>query len=136
MALAGFGTKLKMGDGAEAPTYSDIAGVTSISGPSFSVDTEEVTDMDSTNQWEEHIATVKRSGEVSLDLNFEPTETTHQDLESALGEKRSFQLVFPDGSSTQWEFDAIVTGLEIEAPFDGKISGTGTFKITGEPTIT
>jgi len=135
MALAGFGTKLKMGDGAEAPTYAEIAGVTNISGPSFSVDTEDVTDMDSANGWEEHIPTIKRSGEVALDIHFEPTETTHTDVTSALGEQRSFQLVFPDDSSTQWDFDAIITGFETEEPYDGKISGSINLKITGEPTL-
>jgi len=135
MALAGFGTKLKMGDGAETPTYAEIAGVTNISGPSFSVDTEDVTDMDSTNGWEEHIPTIKRSGEVALDIHFEPTETTHTDVTSALGEQRSFQLVFPDDSSTQWDFDAIITGFETEEPYDGKISGSINLKITGEPTL-
>jgi len=133
----GQGTKLQRGDGEAEETFEDIARVSNISGPSLSLDTEDVTDHSSINGWEEIIPTILRSGEVSLDLNFVPTETTQTDLivDMLARTLRNFRLVFPDQQSTVWSFKAYVTGFESEEPSDGVLTATATLKVTGEPTM-
>ncbi len=132
--LAAFGTLFKRG----AVT---IAQVKSISGPGLSLDTEDVTSHDSTAGWEEVVGTILRSGEVTLDLIYDPAAATHKyasggllyDLVSRTAQ--AFSLVFPDVAVTTWTFNAFVTGFEPSAPVDGALSASVTLKITGQPTL-
>jgi predicted secreted protein len=143
-ALFAFGTVLKMGDGETEETFTAIAEVVSISGPSFSLDTEDVTSHDSTGGWEEMIATVLRSGEVTLDLNYVPTADTHDADTGLLAAKLArrlvnWQLIFPDAllevDRTTWEFAGYVTAFEPSAPHDGKLAASVTIKPTGVMTL-
>lgn len=132
--LAAFGTLFKRG----AVT---IAQVKSIGGPGLSLDTEDVTSHDSTGGWEEVVATILRSGEITLDLIYDPAAATHKyasggllyDLVSRTAQ--AFSLVFPDVAVTTWTFNAFVTGFEPSAPVDGALSASVTLKITGQPTL-
>jgi predicted secreted protein len=127
---AAFGTELRKGT-------TEIAQVASISGPGLALDTEDVTSHDSTDGWEEVVGTILRSGEVSLDLVFDPAEATqvalHTDMVSR--DANTYSLVFPDTANTTWTFDALVTAFEPDAPHDGALTATATLKITGKPTL-
>lgn len=116
---------------------SAIAQVEAISGPSLSLDTEDVTSHDSPNGWEELVATILRSGEVGLDLYFDPALVGHVDLIEAMVGRAAeeFTLVFPDTAATQWTFNAFVVGFEPDAPHDGALAASASLKITGEPTL-
>lgn len=135
---AAFGTALMMGDGAGPEVFTEIANVTNIGGPALSLDTEDVTTHDSTAAFEEHVPTVLRTGEVSLDIVYDPNAGT-ADATTGLVAKlenktlTNFQLIFPD--TTQWDFAAYVTGFEPSAPHDGALTATVKMKITGEPTL-
>lgn len=125
-----FGTELKKG-------ATSIAQVSAISGPGLSLDTEDVTSHDSEDGWEEVVGTILRSGEISLDLVFDPAEATHvalwTDMESR--EANTYSLVFPDDANTTWAFSALVTGFEPDEPHDGALTASVTLKITGKPTL-
>src|SRR6056297_2201318 len=54
----GLGTKLKRGDGEATESFTTVAKVNNISGPSLSLDTEDTTDHDSDGGWEEIIPTI------------------------------------------------------------------------------
>ena len=116
-----------------------IAQVSNIGGPGLSADTEDVTTHDSTGAWEEHVVTVLRSGEVSLDLVYDPSDGSHDatsGLLAMLEDKANylgFSLVFP-GPYT-WSFNGYSTGFEPGAPHDGALTATATIKITGAPTL-
>ena len=130
--MAAYGTSFKRG--ATAYAY-----VSNISGPGLSLDTEDVTTHDSTGAWEEVVGTILRSGEVSLEIVFDPTNATHKyaaaglthDLASRTAQ--TFSLTFPD--ATAWTFSALVTGFEPSAPADGALTASVTFKVTGQPTL-
>lgn len=138
---AAFGTALEMGDGA-TPTelFTEIAQVKTISGPGLKLDTEGVTTHDSTDAWEEVVPTVLRSGEISLDIVYDPADATH-DATTGLASKMeskdvvNFKLIFPDTANTTWELAAVVTGFEPDAAVDGMLAASVTLKITGAPTI-
>lgn len=119
-----------------------IAQVMTIGGPSLSTDTTDVTTHDSANAFEEVVATILRSGELSLDIVYDPVEDTHDatagnGLLSRLENKTptNFSLVFADAGSTTWAFDGFVTGFEPDDPVDGAITAAVTTKIDGPPTL-
>ena len=139
-ATSSFGTFLKIGDGAVAEAFTTIAEVRDISGPSLALDTEEVTSHDSPGGWEEFVATILRSGEVSFDLNFLPTNATQSYAAGLIADmvaktKRNFQLIFTNVGATTWAFAAYVTAFEPSAPVAGALTASASLKITGQPTL-
>lgn len=119
-----------------------IAQVQSISGPSLSADTVDVTTHDSTNAWEEHVVGIIRSGEVGLEIVYDPADDTHDatggnGLLTRLENKTAtdFSLIFPDTGSTTWGFNGFVTGFEPDTAHDGAVTAAVTAKITDDPTL-
>lgn len=131
----GFGTRLMRGDGAIPEVFTAIADVTNISGPGLSRETLDVTSHDSPDGWMEFLGGLKDPGEVSADINYQPSEhdTLIDDFEDT--EPRNYQLVFPDPDTTTWTFPAILTGFEPEAPYDDKLAASLTYKLSGKPTL-
>ena len=131
---AAYGCALKKGGTA-------YANVTNISGPGLSLDTEDVTSHDSTAAWEEHVATILRSGEISLDLVYDPANATHKYAAGGLlydmvsRTAVALTLVFSDTANTTWSFNAFVTGFEPGMPVDGALTASVTLKLTGQPTL-
>jgi hypothetical protein len=138
-------TLFEIGDGA-TPTegFTTLAYVTALSGPGLSLDVEDVTSHDQATAWEEVVPTILRSGEVSIDLVFDPADNT-QDFTEALamgslmearGTATNFRITFPNHAThTKWLFAANVTGWEPSAPVDGALTLAAKVKITGLPTL-
>lgn len=134
-----FGTALHRGNGATpVEAFEIIADVTNISGPSMERETLDLTSHGSPEQWREFIGGIKDGGEVSLDLNYDPGESTHNTLHEDFDDDlpRNFRIVFPDDVQTAWEVKLILTGLEPEYPFDDKMACSGTWKVSGKPHLT
>jgi predicted secreted protein len=118
-----------------------IAQVVSISGPGLSLDVEDVTSMDSTGAWEEVVGTILRSGEISVDLVFDPNAATHKYASGALvydmvaRTATTYSVVFPSTPAVTWSFSALVTGWEPSAPVDGALTATAKLKPTGAVTL-
>lgn len=135
-----FGTTLRLG-GTTASTGTAIAQVTNISGPGLSADTIDVTSHDSTTGYRQFLQGLKDGGEVTLDINYDPTGATHKNTSGGLlyefeqGTQNNYALVFSDSSTTVWVLPAIVTGFEPSAPMDNKLSASVTLKISGKPTL-
>lgn len=140
-AVNAFGTLLKIGDGATGTEgFTTIAEVSNISGPNLSLETIEVTNHSSTAGWKERIGGLLDGGEVTFDLNFQPTATTHSYSAGLVKDmvnrtKRNFKLVFPDGSSTTWQFAALVSKFSPKAPVNGQLSASVSLMISGQPTL-
>lgn len=126
--LAAFGTTLT---GAAAGL---IGNVTNISGPGLSLDTVDVTAHDSTGAWEEVVPTILRSGEVTFDINYNPT--THAAAGGLLLRltTRAVDTWTFGGPMGAWTFSGYVVGFEPTAPHDGKLSASVTIKPTGAVT--
>jgi hypothetical protein len=117
-----------------------IAQVSNIGGPGMALDTEDVTTHDQATAWEEVVATILRSGEVSLDIVYDPNGATHNataGLLDSLEQKLVYDwsIVFPSSGTVTWNFDGYVTGFEPSAPVDGALTAAVTIKITGAPTL-
>jgi len=140
MGISAFGTLLKIGDGGDPETFTTIAEVSSISGPGLSLDTIDVTHHSSTAGWREFVGGLLDAGEVSFDINYTPTDATHDASTGLIKDMvdrtvRNFQLVFPDTGNTTWSFSALVTGFEPSEPIDDKLAASVTLKLTGQPTL-
>ena len=133
--LDAFGTQLERSDMGGSPVFTAIANVTSFKGPGLKRNTVDVSTHDDADNFMQFIGTLVDPGEVSLDINYDPS--SHDDLiaDFADTDARNYKLVYPDAAST-WAFGAFLTGFEAQAPVDGKLSATVTFKITGKPVLT
>lgn len=138
-ALAAYGVLLKVGDGATSEVFTTIAEVRDIEGPELELTTKEVTSHDS-GGWDEYIGTLLRGGEVSFDLNFIPTGTTHSYSSGLIKDmvdrkRRNFQLVFPDSGQTTWKFAALVTKFSPSSGVEDELKADVTLQITGAPVL-
>lgn len=131
MAFSSHGTFLKIGDGSDPEVYATIAEVMDISGPSLTLNTENVTSHDSGGR-SEIIPTILDVGEVTFDINYTVHET-QTTLRSALENrtKHSFQIVFPTDPEETATFDGYVTGFEYNAPVEGVMRASVTITQTG-----
>ncbi len=137
-AISSHGTLLKIGDGAGSETFTTIAEVKDISGPSYELAVEEVTNHDSAG-WREYIPTLLDVGEITFDINYY-SATTQDQLETDLRAKtkRNWKLVFPlpaSGTDTR-AFAAYITGIELQAPVEGVLSMSLTLRPVGADTKT
>lgn len=136
-AVSSFGTLLKIGDGGTpAEVFTTIAEVRDISGPNYTLDTEEVTNHSTVGGYKEFIPTLKDGGEVKFSLNFFQ-DTTHEALwdDFEAGTRRNFQIVFPiqSGDDTL-TFAAFVVDVDHDAPVSGVLTRDITLKVTGQGT--
>jgi predicted secreted protein len=119
-------------------TLSPVAYISSVSGPGLALDTEDVTTHDSPGAWEEVVGTILRSGELTLDIVYDPVESTHDAITGLVammeaGNAVGLEVVFPD--TTSWAFAAFITGFEPSAPHDGALTAAVKAKITGAPIL-
>lgn len=134
-----FGSFLQAGDGGAPESFTTIAEVGDIAGPSLTRDTEEVTNHSSPNGWEEFITTIGRSGEVTFPVNFIPTDPTHDGTTGLVGMAgdgllRNWRLLIST-TGKRWQFAALVTGFEGGSPVVGHNSADVTLKISGKPIL-
>ena len=139
-AVSGYGTLLKMGDGAGPEVFTTIAEVKDITGPGFEAGTLEVTNQSSPGAVREFIIGLLDAGEVTFDLNFLPNHATQDETTGLLGAylgrlKKNYKLVYPVSPVWTINFAALVTGFEPSAPVDDPLSASATLKVTGLPTF-
>lgn len=137
-----FGTQLQLGDGA-TPTeaFNTVAGVLDISGPAFSTETIDLTAHDSANAFEEIVLGIKRSGEVTFDIVYDPADATHDDATGLFEtyqdrETHNFKIIMTDTANTEIAFSGFTIGWEWSFPVNGGLLVSVTIKPDGEPTIT
>jgi predicted secreted protein len=128
-AVDTFGTTLTL-DG------SPVGQIQDVDGPNLSTDTDEITNHDSPGGVEEFIATIKRTGEVTFPVVFDPGAASHAAVVTAWSAKTldAWVLTYPDGST--WEFDAYTIGVGMTAPVAGHLAANVTLRPSGEPTWT
>lgn len=133
-AVNAFGTTISR-DGVE------IAEVRNIGGPKLSRAALEATHHTSEEMWREFKKGLKDGGEVSLELQFVPDNSTHNYATGILADFADdttiseWVLTFPDTGATTWTFDAFVTAFEPAQPFDELLTASVTLKVTGVPTL-
>lgn len=129
----GWKTILKVGDGQTPETFTTVAVVTDISGPTIQVNTADVTNRDSQG-YTDVVAVTKSLGELTFDIIYDPAEPTHQVLRQLVetGNRRNFKLVLAD-QTTAWQFAGYVTGFEVNSALDDAMRASITITLTGAP---
>lgn len=133
-----FGTEFKRGDRGSPEAFTAVADITTISGPGRSRETIDVTSHSSVGGWMEFVGGLKDGGEISLELNYDPSDST-QDLDDDFDDvdPRNYQIVILPGSEDEhtWSIAGILTELSDEFPYDDKMTRSMTIKISGKPTL-
>lgn len=141
LAISAFGTLFKIGDGAVTETFTTIAELKNISGPSLSADVIDVTVHNSGTPWRRFISGLLDGGEITFDVHFVPQNATHSYSSGLLSDfvnrvKRNFQLVFPDAGVTTWTIPGIVVNFDMNADPADALLASVTVKVNGAPTLT
>lgn len=138
-ARIAYGTLLQFGDNSSPPQFTTLAEVNDITGPGMSRELPDATHMESPGGWREFIGGLKDAGEITVECNHLPENTT-QDANTgvlalfASGERRTWRIVFPLGSpGVTWEMSAVVSAFEPNFPIDDKMGLSVTLKVSGQP---
>ena len=139
LAMAAFGTLLKVGDGA-TPTenFTTILQVQDLTPPALTVLTEDATTHDSEDGFTEDVPTLLEMGDCTFGVLYVPTAATHNAttglLKDALDKTlRNFELVYPEVST--WLFTAHVVKFAPKAPVKGLLAADVTLNVSGVPTL-
>lgn len=129
------GTKFQIEDTVTPGTFIDVANVTNITAPAIERETLDVTAHSSPDGYMEFLGGLKNGGEVSIELNYDPT--AHDSLMSHMdgADPLNYKVVWP-GALGEWTFTAVMTGFAPEAPYDDKLTAEVTFQVSGKPTLT
>ncbi|MFC4494066.1 phage tail tube protein [Streptomyces ovatisporus] len=129
-----FGTQFQV-ESVTPGSYTTVAHVTNITPPAIERETLDVTSHGSTEGWQEFIGGLKNGGELSIELNYDPT--VHDALVEHMddADPKNYKIVWP-GTLGDWTFTAVMTGFAPEAPHDGKLTAEASFQVSGKPTLT
>ena len=132
MAERALGTKLLIGEPGEA-----IGKLTSISSPSMTQETIDVTTLDSVGEYREFIGGFKDGGEVSASGFFKPSDAGQSAVYSALetSATEQFTIEFPASLGASWDFQGVVTAFQTTAELEEAVGFEITIKVSGKPDL-
>lgn len=124
------GTTIKLGDGnTPTETFSTIGQITDWDGfdeTAKAIDVTVITDdyvmRDGGGQID--------SGKLSLDILYDPANTTFGSLQSGLNTRKNFQIVLSNGT-TQFAFAAVIAGIKKMAKKGDKLRAQVSLEISG-----
>jgi predicted secreted protein len=136
-AKTAVGTQVKRGDGGSPETFTKIAEVKSVKGPSQDVNVIDVSNFDSPNGYEEYAVGLKKGGVLQCSVNLIPQDSVYKLLLADFESRRigNYQVILPDASSTTGSFLAFVAKLDrtldvkqvMEVAIDLQITGAITW---------
>lgn len=136
------GSRLRMSDDPNWPpsapaggsfSFTDIAELRDLTPPSMM---RNIIDMTTHNEQDDaRVVGIRRSGDLTFDCNFVPTNATHDELTGFQqawfdGERKVFEVVYPDGSGQR--FSGFFANIEPSAPVDDRLSAQVTIAVTGK----
>jgi predicted secreted protein len=136
LARTAFGTQLKRGDGGTPETFTKIAEVKNIKGPTQDVNVIDVSNFDSPSGYEEYAMGLKKGGALTCAVNLIPQDSTYKSLLSDFEARRigNWQIILSDASSTTATFTAFVSKLDRNLDVKNVMEFTLELRITGSVT--
>lgn len=130
-AVSGIGASFRRWD-TSSGTWTKIAEVLNIGGPTMSRDTIETTSLDNTDGYKTFIGALRDGGDVSFGMIFSLAtfEAMKDDFED--DDPKNYEIVLPDADNTSLEFEGLVTELPLDVPVDDKITCDVSIKISGK----
>ncbi len=135
-----YGSLFKVGDAATPEVFTTVAEVTDLDGPSFARDSIEVTNLDSTTGWREHIPGWREGDSITVSANWLPTNTTHDGTTGMYSHftdnvNHNYQIVLPTAIGLTIALTGHITGFPISLPIDEQAQVDFEIKISGVVTI-
>lgn len=130
------GTKLKRKNPSTA-AFEDVPQIVNVSSPQITADEEEITNHDSTGGYKEFAQTLKDGGNVDFEFVYNPANAMHQQLFSDMtaGTLLTWRVVLP-GSVRTFQFDGFLRQFGYTLNASAIARGTGSIRVSGEPTLT
>jgi predicted secreted protein len=130
---SGFGTVLKIGNGASPEVFTSILGIRNIQGPAQDMEIIDATSHSSSGAYREKVASFKDPGNVTFDLIYDSTNAQHQLLftQYAAREITNFQQIMTDAGAEQYAYGAFVKSINPAAPIDDLLTYAITLEISG-----
>jgi hypothetical protein len=115
----------------DSASFTELAEVKSIGGPSETADEKETTHLRSPGSYREYIQTFKDGGEIPMVLNFVPGNATQQQLRTdfTAGTITGWRITYPD--TTTCTFSAYVKAVGVPVAVDAVLELNATLRITG-----
>ena len=137
-AIPGYGTLLKMGDGASPENFSTVVEVTELKLPQLKLNTADATSHDS-GGWSEKIATLLDGGQVSGKVNWRATDPTQNETTGMLSAMlnrtlKNWKIVLP-GAIKTFSFAAFLTEFKPDATPKDIFAAEFTIEISGSVTV-
>ena len=115
-------------------TVSPSAGeITNISGPGISTGEIDITNHSSSDDFREFVAGLMDGGEFSIEGNLTSTLVTGLYADLISRTSQSYTITYPN--SLTWTFTGYPKSFETDAPVDGKLGFSATFRVSGKPTL-
>lgn len=134
MAISGQGTLFQRETTPGGGTFTTVAQVLNLGGPSMSRDTIDTTTLDVPDGYRTFIAALRDSGTLAVALQFVAAEYDLFKTDFESDTPVLYNITLPDGSTL--EFKGLVTELPLAIPVDDKITCDVTIKISGIVTFT
>lgn len=141
-ARAAINTLLQVSAGGSPESWVTIAGISSINGPSFNVEVQDVTTHSNALPWRSKIPTLLDAGELSFDLFFDPSESSHSENSNGIVAlflnrvKTRWRLKFPPPNNTSYFIcEGFCSRFEMQEPVDGVLTASCTITWTGAPEV-
>jgi predicted secreted protein len=139
-AFWAYGSALQLGDGATTEVFTSIAEITKLTPPSMSRDSKDVTSQQSPDGYREFIAALRDGGEVGIEANWLPTNSTHNATTGLLetfndNDTHNWKIILPDNLATI-SFAGFLIAFEpgdLTPEDEGTL--TATIKVSGKPTV-
>lgn len=129
------GAELLLGDGNSPETFTVVSAVKDLSIPLAQADYIDVTTHDSPSNYEEFVAGIIRTGEVSFNGHFDTSDPTHDGttglLSIAEGTLRNWRIQFNDAGGLLVAFAGFIR-ISLSAPVAGSNDFEGSIRISGE----
>ena len=124
-----FGAILRLGG-------TTISEITSISAPNLSAETIDVTTHSSADRYREFIKGLRDGGEITIEGNYTTASASATIIALETNSTQTVTIDYPTAPSvTRFTATVLTTAFGMEAPIDGAIPFTATFKVTGRPTL-
>lgn len=132
MPQRALGTKLLIGD-----PGVPVGLLTSISSPSMTQETIDVTTLESEGEYREFIGGFKDGGEVTASGYFKPSDPGQAAVYAALEAStvEDFEIQFPEAMGASWKFKGVVTVFQTTAELEEAVGFEITIKVSGKPTL-
>lgn len=133
-AKAGYGTLLKVGNGASPEVFTTVAEMDAVKPPGDTTDVIEVTNHDSPGGYKEYIPTLLDTSPVTQTANY--INNTQQNLiQTNLRAKTitNFQIVLTTGSPRTCSFSAIIVKWDVDPPIKSQIKLSFELRGTSQP---